>query len=1286
MKMLLAYRRLVTALVYAGLALFFPMQVWAVACNTIFSNGIQATAANGNISLKYHSVITGGSGTLQTKTLTDNTSWVACSGSSCAASGVPAASSTVTFVTGSQANGTINIGYQGSASYAAGDYGTVAVGQQGILTFTTSAGVYKTRAFTTDFRSEVRLQPGDYWINGNLTLGQETVLRRMGSATGSTRIFVNGNVSLGFKVNTQGFTSSQLLIYATGAVTSANQIDLDAFVYAAGNVTLAYQSVISGAVSGANFIGNDNEVTINYQPSSLTSADFAPFCSGTTVAPVLLGSWHMDEGSWSGTAGEVIDSSGNNNHGRARIAAGSSPLPSTTSGSAAYTSGAQSTCRYGAFDGTGSPARTYSYVELSGFPSLPNGFTFAAWIRSTNASAQHQRILVRDDAQNGWGLSLADGTGSPELRFFNRNVTNNGAVTGQGTNPNCGVFCVDTNPVLTSNAWYYVAASVDTTAKTVTLYVYNQGASLLAKATGAYSGNWVDGTGTVAIGGETAASSEGQQTSWHFLGNIDEVNIYSGALSQTNIESLLPTVRTCPAPDHYELQVASSGVACMGTDVTVRACADSAVPCNQDNSVSSNVTLSTDAGALNATTFALSAGSATTKIKYPAATDGAQATVTLQSVATAATNATKCCTGTSSCAVANSCKTTFNTAGFIFSNNATGSGDIAFGTAGTTNTNAYLRAVKTNTTTGACVARLTGTQSVKMAYQCINPTTCSTASGQTLTLNGTPVQKNNAAVAPASIAYGVPDVSLNFDSNGSAPIPINYTDVGQIKLWASLGLSATATEPAYTLTGASNDFVIKPANIVVSAVSTLGNVTNPGKTNEPAGGFVSAGTKFKVSIQALNSNGAVTPNFGNETNSQKDRLTLVENSLVYPTVANGGSLSALGYTAASWVADGAPGYSFSNAEVSWPQVGSITIMPGLGGTGGYLGAGPVGGTASGTIGRFYPDHYRLVPASTNVTNGCGSFSYMGQPNIVIAPYVRAEAVDDSVVSNYHDQRANPAVVPRYGTLTSGNDTTLAKPVYVAENNSSATNLGGRLTVPSGSWNQGIYSNPLISTFARANLPDGPYNSLRIGVSGITNAFDTSSTTLSGTRDMLSNTAIAFKDPANPGSKLLNLLFGRVRLDSAFGPETVDLPVYFATEFWTGGTYTSSGPTSGYFAINTADSCTAIPRGAITYPAGTLAVDANLKVDLASGFTQGSYTGMTTTLIPVANGKVTHYFTAPGSGNRGTFNVTLNLAGLAWLADDWNKDSNFTDSSVTASYTFESYRGNDRVIYWREVLQ
>lgn len=288
--------------------------------------------------------------------------------------------------------------------------------------------------------------------------------------------------------------------------------------------------------------------TIGVKSNTITSNVGSPVATATAAnvnvyAP--LADWHMDEGSWNGTANEVLDSSGANNHGKAMIANGSTPRPTTATGSPAYSSGSDNTCNYGQFDSTTATTRTYTYVELSNMPVLPASFTFVAWIRSTNPSDQHQRILVRDDADNGWGLSLADGTGQPKLRFFNRNINNTGTVTGQGANPSCGVFCLDTDPVITANNWHYIAASIDTVGKVITLYVYNASGGLLAKTSSAFSGTWQDGTGKASIGGETSASSEGVQTSWHFLGNIDEVQVYSGVLAQTDIQSLLTRVRTC---------------------------------------------------------------------------------------------------------------------------------------------------------------------------------------------------------------------------------------------------------------------------------------------------------------------------------------------------------------------------------------------------------------------------------------------------------------------------------------------------------------------------------------------------------------------------------------------------------------------------------------------------------------------------------------------------------------------------------------------------------------------
>jgi Concanavalin A-like lectin/glucanases superfamily len=1224
--------------------------IFAQTCTSIFSNGLQAHGANGNVTLGYHASITNGSANISARTITDNSAWLACSGSSCVATGVPSTSSTPTFLNSSGADGNISVGYQATLNRAAGNYTTVSVGQQGTLNFATAAGVYRTQAFTTNYQSIVNFQSGDYWINGNLTIGQATALRRV-ATSGVTRIFVNGNISFGFQSVTQNFSSNQLLIYATGTITFENEVNLSAYVYAGGLVTMNYRSTVAGAVAGSSINLTGNEVTINYQGSNLTSVNFSPFCSGGTVAPVLLGAWNMDENLWNGTANEVRDSSGNNNHGRARIAAGSTSLPTTSSGNPAYTSGNQSTCYYGEFDRASSPARTHSYVELTGFPSLPQGFTFAAWIRSSNASAQHQRILVRDDAQNGWGFSLADGTNQPILRFFNRNVTNTGAVTGQGSNPNCGVFCIDTNAVITSNAWHYVAAVVDTTARTVTLYVYNQSRTLLARTTASYAGTWQDGTGLVSIGGESSASGEGTQTSWHFLGNIDEVKIYSGAVTQTTLESLMQTVRTCAGPDHYELQLSANSIACEGATVTVRACTNSLVPCTKDLSINTTVNLATSSGSLSATNLTLSSGEATAYLLHPAATEGQNVSVTLSNEQTAAVNSRKCCTGSSDCMVANSCITNFKRAGFIFSGALNSSTNIPNQIAGTTDTSVYLKAVTTDQSSGACVARLTSPQTVQMAYKCRNPVSC--ISGQTFTANGSSIQANANSVTTPSLSYS--NVNLNFDSSGRAQLPINYSDVGQVNLFARLNLTATSSNPAYELTGNSNDFIVRPHSISVLGAQSASGGANPGTTSSGSG-FVAAGEKFTVAVQSLNANNLLTPNFGNEIQSERNNLAVRENVLIYPAGGTPTPLVVGGVFASTAI----PGI-FNNTDVYWNQVGSLRLIPALTDND-YLGAGNPSFVASGTIGRFYPHHFALVSSAVN--NTCGSFTYMQQNSMQASFQLEARHALGSAVSNY-----GPAY---YGMAPTIN--------YVAENAEAGNgaSLSSRVLLgTANTWAFGVLNySTTNASFLRTTTLDGPYPQLQFGLQ-LTDAFDGRSLTNLNMQATTTGDCVATNNcNAMKIGSTVNLLFGRLRLEDAFGPETANLPVNFNTEYWTGA----------FWLKNAFDSCTAIERSAITYPQGTIAIDANRTVTLGGGSTQGQYKTIAPAPVLFTLGDAEQYFTAPVTGT-GSFIVQVDLTAYPWLRFDWNQDGNHNNDAAlpNANFGFGSYRGHDRIIYWRELF-
>src|SRR5690625_7245166 len=72
---------------------------------------------------------------------------------------------------------------------------------------------------------------------------------------------------------------------------------------------------------------------------------------------------------------------------------------------------------------------------------------------------------------------------------------------------------------------------------------------------------------------------------------------------------------------------------------------------------------------------------------------------------------------------------------------------------------------------------------------------------------------------------------LHFDANGVAAVALNYSDVGQVRLHAQVSLPASGNDPAITLSGSSNEFVVKPHTLAVSAVTSANTTLNPGSTS-----------------------------------------------------------------------------------------------------------------------------------------------------------------------------------------------------------------------------------------------------------------------------------------------------------------------------------------------------------------------------------------------------------------------------------------------------------------------
>lgn len=247
-----------------------------------------------------------------------------------------------------------------------------------------------------------------------------------------------------------------------------------------------------------------------------TSASFTV----AALSSFLLAEYRMDETGWSGTAGEVLDTSGNGHHGRSVNAGNASTTPAVA--------GSPGTCGYGVFN------RNNAYLELpTTFPNLSTSFTISAWIRPTFDINGDQRILADDEANGGgYGFSLGDEGGSGLLRFFSRNVS---------------PISLDTGSVITLNNWYFVAAVHDVSAKTRTIYIFNAAGTLLGSWSGTYTGTWGTDNGRAGIGGETVNGGSEAVPQWRFGGNIDELRVHTRALSQAQLESLQDTTRPCAA-------------------------------------------------------------------------------------------------------------------------------------------------------------------------------------------------------------------------------------------------------------------------------------------------------------------------------------------------------------------------------------------------------------------------------------------------------------------------------------------------------------------------------------------------------------------------------------------------------------------------------------------------------------------------------------------------------------------------------------------------------------------
>ncbi len=389
---------------------------------------------------------------------------------------------------------------------------------------------------------------------GNSTAGLNTVLPLNGSGGRPTidaallPLWDDLDPSLGGQVrwSSQGTAPNRVFIASwlsvrlangTGGQTSTFQVQL----HEGGAIVFRYQNVDGQGGTHSNPLGglsNPSGATVGIEVNNadylLYARQSAVLTSGTTIvfSPVATAStpslaYLFNQSAWTGTAGEVIDSGPSQLHATAASLSATKP---TTSRASPAIVGSSGSCDYGVFN-----RANKDHVALPAAVSNPSGsFTFTAWFRASSVSATGQRIFA-DDQNNtgGFHLTLGD-PGSGLLRFTTR---------GTPSSPS-----LDTTTAVSANTWYFVAAGIDASTKMKFVQLWDSAGNLLESTSATYTeAGYGSDAGAASIGGENNSAGAEATSSFGFGGNLDEVRVYSVALSTTQLQAVRALTSTCPS-------------------------------------------------------------------------------------------------------------------------------------------------------------------------------------------------------------------------------------------------------------------------------------------------------------------------------------------------------------------------------------------------------------------------------------------------------------------------------------------------------------------------------------------------------------------------------------------------------------------------------------------------------------------------------------------------------------------------------------------------------------------
>ncbi|HHQ4456938.1 TPA: DUF6701 domain-containing protein [Aeromonas hydrophila] len=679
--------------------------------------------------------------------------------------------------------------------------------------------------------------------------------------------------------------------------------------------------------------------------------------------------------------------------------------------------------------------------------------------------------------------------------------------------------------------------------------------------------------------------------------------------------------------DHFQLDHSGQALTCNPETVTVKACADAACTTLITDPVTATLSLepfSSSNGWVGGNTVTFSGGSTTVQLRNNTAT-AVTIGVSGSVPATKPFSTTLCKAGAGTPSAA-ACTLNFADSGFFF--------DVPDTYSNQPQTVA-IKAVKKSDVTKLCVPGFANqNKSIKFWSSYISPTSNNFNSGMSVNNNLIGSSQANATA-----------FSLNFDAQGQSTITVKYPDAGKVQLDARY--DGTGSEAGLVMTGA-DQFVARPVGLCITPPQ---GVCTAGDSSCPV--FKKAGDTFQVDIKAMAWESANDGDIcaGNQTTPNFVLPNIALGSiLVAPSPGTNAVLGSASYN------HSAATNSLNSVTQTVSEVGvfRMTATPPANAYFTYT----IPPAQSQPVGRFIPADFNL--ASGDIVPACNVFSYMGQP-FGVALDVLARNVSGGQTRNYT------------GSFAKGS-------AYLSvANNKDGKSLANRLrSLPLLPWLNGRAALAAGSSeFVRLSdtQPDGPYKSLLFGLYMRDNDGDR---TLIANPDF-NDAVVGNCSGASCNARLIDsvpmqVYFGRLLAGTGAGLASASLAVPLQLQYYEAGNW----------QLNKLDQCTQFslvnqgftflnPSHVFDAASRDLSLGNNRKIRLGLGSSAPGGASAQAT-----DGEILFQFARPDISVRIPYRVDLSKqpSQPLWLSDP---------ATLQGEAIFGSSRGNDRIIYRREVM-